>query len=60
MTDAEMGLIVAVLRRESGCGIMEARKAVEKLIQALKTKPVILDGHRRLDIQWIENTEEVC
>lgn len=45
--------IAHILRRETGCGIMEATIAIEKLIEALKNKPLtIMDNPLQIKITW--------
>lgn len=40
MTREEKRDIAHIIRRETGCGMMEATAAIEKLIEALKRKPL--------------------
>ena len=47
--------IVYILRRETGCGLMEANAAISKLIEALKHKPLlVMDKPYHMKITWEE------
>lgn len=53
MTQEDKLNIAYILRRETGCGIMEATIAIEKLIEALKNKPlIIMDNPSQIKIIW--------
>lgn len=53
MTQEEKRSICFMLRYETGCGMMEANIAIEKLIEALKHKPLtVMDNPPRLKITW--------
>jgi len=53
MTQEEKRRICFMLRYETGCGMMEATIAIEKLIEALKHKPLpVMDNPPRLKITW--------
>lgn len=42
-----------MLRYETGCGMMEANIAIDKLIKALKNRPlVVMDKPSHLKITW--------
>ena len=42
-----------MLRHETGCGMMEASVAIDKLIEALKNRPlVVMDKPSYLKIIW--------
>lgn len=51
--------IARIIRCETGCGMMEATAAIEKLIEALKSKPLtVMDNPPRLKITWEQNDAE--
>jgi Ribosomal protein L7/L12 C-terminal domain. len=52
MTDEERISILKLIRQETGCGLKEAEIAFDKLLEALKNKPVILDKPSELVITW--------
>ena len=53
MTQEDKLNIAYMLRRETGCGIMEAIITIEKLIEVLKNKPLtIMDNPRQIKITW--------
>ena len=53
MTQEDKQNIVRILRRETGCGLMEANIAIEKLIEVLKNKPLtIMDKPSQIKITW--------
>ena len=53
MTQEEKRNICFMLRHETGCGMMEASVAIDKLIEALKHKPlVVMDKPSYLKITW--------
>lgn len=55
MTQEERQSIVYILRRETGCGLMEADVAINKLIEALKHKPLlVMDKSHNIKITWEE------
>ena len=50
-----------MMRHETGCGLMEASVAIDKLIKALKNRPLcIMDKAMYLKIAWEydKNNEE--
>lgn len=53
MTEYEKRDFVHIIRCETGCGAMEANVAIEKLIEALKNKPlIVMDNPPQLKITW--------
>lgn len=55
MTQEEKQSIANALRRETGCGLIEANDAINKLIEALKHKPLlVMDKHYHIKITWEE------
>ena len=53
MTQEEKRSICFMLRYETGCGLMEANVAIDKLIKALKNRPLlVMDNPPRLKITW--------
>ena len=51
--------IAHIIRCETGCGMMEATVAIEKLIEALKNKPlIVMDNPPQLKIIWEQNSTE--
>ena len=53
MTPEEKQSIAYILRRETGCGLMEATIAINKLIEALNHKPLpIMDKPHYMKITW--------
>lgn len=55
MTQEEKQSIVHVLRRETGCGLIEINVAINKLIEALKHKPLfVMDKPYHIKITWEE------
>ena len=55
MTQEEKQSIVYILRRETGCGLMEADVAINKLIEALKNKPLlVMDKPYHMKVTWEE------
>lgn len=58
MTQEEKRSICFMLRYETGCGMMEANIAIDKLMEALKHKPLtVMDNPPHLKITW-EHDEE--
>ena len=58
MTQEEKRNICFIMRQETGCGLAEASVAIDKLIKALKNKPLlVMDKAMFLKIAWeyIEN-----
>lgn len=56
MTQEDKQNIAHILRCETGCGMMEAAVAIEKLIEALKHKPLtVMDNPLQLKITWEQN-----
>lgn len=61
MTQEEKRNICFIMRRETGCGLMEASVAIDKLIEAFKNKPsLVMDKAKYLKIAWEydKNNEE--
>ena len=61
MTKEEKQNICFMMRRETGCGLMEASVAIDKLIKAFKNRPLrVMDKSMYLKIAWEydENNEE--
>lgn len=59
MTQEEKQSIVCVLRRETGCGLMEADVAINELIEALKHKPLfVMDKLYHMKITWEDATNK--
>lgn len=57
MTQEEKRSIAHILRCETGCGMMEATVAIEKLIEALKHKPLtVMDNPPQIKIIWEYDT----
>ena len=55
MTQEEKQSIVRILRQETGCGLMEANVAINKLIETLKHKPLlVMDKPFHMKIIWEE------
>lgn len=53
MTQEEKRSICFMLRHETGCGMMEASVAIDKLIDALKNRPLlVMDKPSYLKITW--------
>lgn len=53
MTPEEKRSIAFTMRYETGCGLMEATIAIEKLIEALKHRPlIIMDNPPQIKITW--------
>jgi ribosomal protein L7/L12 len=53
MTQEEKMMIAKIIRRETGCGLMTASKAVDNLIYALKCQPhIVLDNPYKLKMTW--------
>jgi ribosomal protein L7/L12 len=53
MTQEEKRSICLILRQETGCGLMEASELIDKLIEALKNRPLtIMDNPSYLKITW--------
>lgn len=60
MTQYEKRDIAHIIRCETGCGMMEAKAAIDKLIQALKNRPlVVMDNPPRLKITWEDGTDKM-
>ena len=59
MTQEEKKQFAKLLRQETGCGMMEALKAIEKLQYALKHRPLaIMDNPASIEINWIYKNGE--
>ena len=53
MTPEEKNSFAYILRKETGCGMMEANDAISKLIEVLKNKPIlIMDKPYHIKITW--------
>ena len=53
MTQEEKRSICLMLRHETGCGLMEASAAIDKLIEVLKNRPlIVMDKPPYLKITW--------
>jgi len=53
MTQEEKRSIAHMMRYETGCGMMEATVAIEKLMEALKNRPlVVMDNPPQIKINW--------
>jgi len=53
MTDDERISILKLIRQETGCGLKEAEVGLNKLLYALKNKPmVVMDKPSELVITW--------
>jgi ribosomal protein L7/L12 len=54
MTQEEKVNIVKLLRKETGCGMMDASLAIDELIKALKMKTshVIMDSPQKIKITF--------
>ena len=53
MTQEEKRNICFMMRHETGCGLMEASMAIDKLIKALKNRPLlVIDKPVYLKIAW--------
>lgn len=53
MTQEEKFYIAKLLRQETGCGIMEASKAIDKLIGAFKHRPpLVMDRPQKIKITF--------
>ena len=53
MTQEEKRNICFMMRHETGCGLMEASVAIDKLIKAFKNRPLrIMDKAMYLKIAW--------
>ena len=60
MTQEEKQSICFMLRYETGCGLMEANIAIDKLIKALKNRPlVVMDKPSYLKITWEDESSEM-
>ena len=57
MTQEEKQNICFIMRQETGCGLMEASIAIDKLIKVLKNKPLlVMDKAMYLKIAWEYDT----
>ena len=53
MTQEEKRNICLMMRHETGCGLMEASVAIDKLIKAFKNRPLlVMDKPVYLKIAW--------
>lgn len=52
MNDADAFLVSKLIRKETGCGIMDGLAAFKQLLDALKTRPTVLDNPAKLKITW--------
>lgn len=56
ITQEEKIYITKIIRKETSCGLKEASDAIDKLIEALKHKPLyIMDKPAYLKITWEYN-----
>ena len=56
LTQEEKLMIAKLLRRETGCGLMEASIAIDKLITVFKVRPpMVMDNPPTLKITWDDN-----
>lgn len=59
MTQEDKRNIAHILRCETGCGMMEVTTAIEKLIEALKNKPLtVMDNPPKININWEDQNTE--
>lgn len=59
MTQEEKRNIAHIMRCETGCGMMEATVAIDKLIEVMKHRPpVIMDKPQQIKINWEEQNME--
>lgn len=57
MTQEEKRNICFMIRQETGCGLMEASVAIDKLIKAFKNRPLyVMDKAMYLKIAWEYDT----
>ena len=55
MTQEEKHSFAYMIRQETGCGMMEANIAIDKLIEALKHRPLlVMDKAYHMEITWEE------
>ena len=60
MTQYEKRDIAHIIRCETGCGMMEASAAIDKLIEALKNRPpVVMDNPPCLKITWEDGSDKM-
>ncbi len=54
LTQEERKLMCKLLRKETACGMMDASRAIDELIKALKMKTshCIMDGPNHIKITW--------
>ena len=53
MTHEEKIYITKIIRNETSCGLKESSDAIDKLIEALKNKPLyVMDKSAYLKITW--------
>ena len=52
MNDADALLIGKLIRKETGCGMMDGLAAFKQLLEALKVRPTIMDNPAKLRITW--------
>ena len=58
MTQEEKLNICFMIRHETGCGMMEAFVAIDKLIKAFKNRPLrVMDKAMYLKIAWEYDTK---
>lgn len=51
MSTEEKQYIAKIIRRETGCGLMDAKNAIEALIKSLKHQPmIVMDNPRKLKV----------
>lgn len=59
MTSEERNNIAKLIRKEAGCGLMEAAIAFDRLIDALRhAPPIVMDNPRQLEITWKSRVNE--
>lgn len=52
MTREDRNEIIWRIRKETGCGLMDIDKALDKLVEALKRKPHTMDVGYDLEFNW--------
>lgn len=56
MTAEEKSVVVKIIRRETGCGMMEASSLIDQLLSELKKRPgiIVMDNPAspKLTIEW--------
>lgn len=60
MTQYEKRDIAHIIRCETGCGMMEATAAIDKLIETMKNRPLtVMDKPPCLKIIWEDESFEI-